>query len=279
MPYDENLSFDNLSDDLALSPMMATRKLAGPESVQMELFEESLRRSAWFAYRIIKDPVDRTHAFVHAYNKAASAMVHKTPDISTTQSRKFMKANGVYLKRWELFAPWCEPYEVKGVGQCYRLSKRWKHWTQARRIADSRRMPYDIYIGSGIASALRRGWPGIPTPAQIAKGRLLGGALHDADKYTDATIDGIWQKIATLPDIMFVNEAYYKPDAYVGSVEQNDYLAYLASRVEMKYGRSQRAQRAWTNYQRDGKIASSVGFDFAISHYQSSVTAKIPVTP
>lgn len=254
--------FEELED--IKSDAETVRELAGPRSEEDRQVEIALQKKAWFPYRIIDDPIEKTQQFVLAFNDAASASLHRAPESfkGDIRTRKYLKASGIYLKRSELISPWVE--ERRDEFNCLRLyvSKRWKHWVRARRYADLMSLDYGDYVNGAINAAIKRNWPGMPNPAQLSNPKIIG-AGPGSDRFRDATIigyvDGLYSE-----SIRITTHPYFSGASYIGNVHQNDYIGYVARQIVSKYGNTQRASRAWAGYQSRGQIPSSVSLCAAI---------------
>jgi hypothetical protein len=181
-------------------------------------------------------------------------LIHRNSDFQPFKQH-CIKNRGSYIKFTEHFAPWVQ---VTKSGN--RRNPRWKHWVAARRSADMRCCIYDDYVAGALASAMKRGWAHWPAPADLVSERLLG----KFDTFVEATIPAYVGRLYE-KTIKSTDDPWFRADAFVDDPIQIAYYRHFAAELVRLYGRSQRSERAWEAYQRDGKIATCLSFFAALA--------------
>ena len=220
--------------------------------------EEYLQHTkAWFPYRRL-DHMERTVAFVAAYDRVYLSMIDKNSDLAMG-SRDWFKRRGHYLDPGEVMAPWARMKPAGKGKKALSLNPNWKHWLRARRIADKGMIAYDDFAAGALFSAIRRGWTRWPLPSQISSDKLLGQDPNDG--YADATIPG-FLALKYAKSMRITNDPYFQAAAWEEAPVQVEYLKHFARELfRVKQG-DQAARRAWRGYQDDGIIPA--GADFAL---------------
>jgi hypothetical protein len=227
------------------------RRIQADLSPDERKLETLLTDRTWFPYRRL-DFIDRTHEFVRAYDRIFLSLAKYNQD--KLHMRFIAHRRGNYLKFAEVFAPWVQ---ITKTGN--RINPRWKHWVEARRSADLRGMIYDDFVAGALTAVIKRGWAHWPGPRELLDSRLLGQAdAHDAT--IPNYVGGLYEKIVKSTD-----DPWFRADAFVEDPIQVAYYRHFAAELVRLYGQSQRAERAWAAYQRDGKIATCLSFSAALS--------------
>ena len=235
------------------------RAQAASLSIEEMRIEDMLSRAAWFPYRPL-GPVDRTHQLVLAYDRV---MLARAPTLSFTPDGARHKGRTFYLRQAETLAPWIEKVKpgskLAAKGLKLRLSSRWGLWQRARRLADVRGYQYDDYVQMALDASIKRGWA-MMSPNLLSNAKLLGGQ----DGFESATIPAlVAEKYATR--IRWCEDSDFQGSAFAGRPEQVAYFRFIAAELVRLYGRSQRAERAFRAYQKDGRIALALDFDSLLS--------------
>jgi hypothetical protein len=228
-------------------------KLLMPEQAEVEA---QLKNLAWFPYRTMT-PFDRACEFVRAFE--AVMCLRATNLMQTAGCGKRSR----YLKAEALQAPWIEKTKPNSKeakkGIPLKLSPRWKWWMGARRLADLRGYQYEDFVHAAVDATVMRGWP-VFQPNNLCDRRLHGGK----DFFVEATIPAlIFEKYAQT--IRWCDEAFFQAAAYTGDPLQHAYFRFIAAELVRLHGRSQRAERAFKAYQKDGRIAVALDFDSLLS--------------
>ena len=222
--------------------------------------EAEFAATCWFPYRLMNF-VQKTHAFVSAYNEVYTNLIDQNTDIAM-KTRKEIKRRGSYMKPIELMAPWLDPKSKAGE---LKINPRWKDFVTARRAADRRGMIYTDFVAGAIISAMRRGWTHWPFVKQLATAKLIVGV----DEFHEATIIGFEEK-KYAERAKMTEDPYFRADAYRAEPLQDAYYAYLkAELLRVHPGiegfENQRVRRLWAQFQKDGRIAASVDYSAVLA--------------
>lgn len=226
-------------------------------SADLATEDRLLASSMWFPYRRLSF-IDRTHEFVHAYDRACLSLVHNCTAIPDG-TRSWMKRRGSYMNPAELLAPWI--YTVKTTGQV-KLNPKWKQWIAARRTADTYGMTYDDFCYGAVLSAMHRGWSRFPTPAQLLTPSILG--TDPADRWPAETVLGYEGKLYGTT-IKTTTDPFFQADAWCDDPLQRAYARFIALQIVRLYGDTQEARRRWKIQQSSGKLHASLSLDAALS--------------
>jgi hypothetical protein len=245
-------AFNQISDDDKDSAEAFRLRIYADLSPDEHRLEALLTTKAWFPYRRL-DFLERTHEFVKTFDRIYTSMIHHNSDFQPF-AQQFIRNRG-YITPSERLAPWVQPTK-KGN----RRSPRWKHWVAARRAADIRGMIYDDYVAGALVSAMRRGWARWPGPEDLVSDRLLGKFDTVIEKTIPFYVAGLYEKTIRATD-----DPWFRAEAFVDDPIQVAYYRHFAGELVRLYDRSQRSERAWEAYQRDGKIATCLSFSAALS--------------
>lgn len=222
--------------------------------------EEWLRgHLAWFPYRRLNH-MDRTVAFVQAFDRLYLSMIDMHPEISP-RDKSYFKFRGHYLNPGVVMAPWAMERRQKKAGKGKRrtgelevvASTDWPCWLRARRMADRMGMIYEDYVAGALLASRRRGWSFWPNCEHLTSDKLLG--LDGT--FPDATIPG-YERFKYAETMKVTHDPYFAAAAWSADPIQVAYLKHLASEtLRVKQG-MQAANRTWRGFRESGVVPAGI---------------------